>query len=368
MNRALLLLTALPLLTLATPASASAVGPQLADLFFRDAPADYEWHLHRTGMFDAWALSESRGRAPGEGVTIAFPDTGISRHPEMVGAGGTEPWATGGWDYLEDDDDPLDDLYPDELYDFPGHASQALSVIVSPRGPAQGARGPFVTGAAPAALVLPLRVGRSVFITEAEPLARAIRRATDRGVDVLLLTRGAPLPSASVARELERARRRGVIVVAAAGNGVPFVVYPAREPGVIAVGGSDAHDQPWTWSSVGAEVCISAPAANVWAAYPYRTAFGRNIEYLVKPAGGTTIASSLVASAAALWLSYHGKEELHARYGPEGTALVFRHLLRETARTPYGWPTGTHGAGILDAEALLLAPLPEGHAPRVAAR
>jgi len=345
-------------LLLSGSASASAVGPQLADLIFRDAPDDCEWHIHRTRFEDAWRLTRADGKEPGAGVVIAFPDTGASRHPELRRPDGSAPWADCGWDYLENDADPRDDLNPKDPIDFPGHATQALSVIVSPRGPATGEKGRFVTGAAPGARIMQLRVGRSVFITDPTPLAHAIRRAVDEGAHIILLARGAPVPSPELERELSRATERGVIVIAAAGNGVPFVVYPARLPGVIAVGASDYDDEPWTWSSMGQEVDVSAPGANVWAAYPYRDALGGNIRYLVKPAGGTTIAAALTASAAALWLSHHGRDKLLARYGPAGTAQVFRQLLRSTARTPTDWPTRTHGAGIVDAHALLVAELP----------
>lgn len=359
-------LIALSLLIFSGSASAGAIAPRFAGLFFHNPPDDCEWHLKRTGVPDAWRISRAHGVEPGAGIVIAFPDTGATRHPEVARANGDQPWADGGWDYLEHDDDPRDDLRPLELMDFPGHATQALSVIVSPQGPAITGQRRFVTGAAPAARILPLRVGRSVFITDADTLAQSIHRAVDEGAHVLLLARGSPFPSAAVERELTRATRHGVIVIAAAGNSVPFVVYPARLPGVIAIGATDVDDEPWTWSSLGPEVDISAPGANVWAAYPYRDALGGDIQHLVKPAGGTTIASALTAGAAALWLSHHGRDALIARYGPEGTVHVFRQLLRQSARTPEGWPVRTHGAGILDARALLLAELPARENLRIA--
>ena len=81
-----------------------------------------------------------------------------------------------------------------------------------------------------------------------------------------------------------------------------------------------------------------------------------------------TLGIGLVASAAALWLSYHGRERLLERYGPEGTVQVFRQLLRDTSRRPHGWATATNGDGILDVSALLLAPLPADHERRLASR
>lgn len=76
---------------------------------------------------------------------------------------------------------------------------------------------------------------------------------------------------------------------------------------------------------------------------------------------GTTYATPITASAAALWLAHHTDEALTVRY-PSGWQRVeaFRHLLRSSA-APHRDPASCdrYGAGLLDVEALLKAPLPE---------
>jgi serine protease len=65
---------------------------------------------------------------------------------------------------------------------------------------------------------------------------------------------------------LKRAVEADVIVLAAAGNCVEFVVWPARYEDCIAVAGTSAADQPWQGSCRGPDVAISAPGQNVYRA------------------------------------------------------------------------------------------------------
>jgi hypothetical protein len=68
---------------------------------------------------------------------------------------------------------------------------------------------------------------------------------------------------------------------------------------------------------------------------------------------------ALTAGVAALWLAHHGRDALIERYGKGNLQRVFRRLLTSTARDPGGWDQGEYGAGIVDAEALLNAGLPD---------
>ena len=72
---------------------------------------------------------------------------------------------------------------------------------------------------------------------------------------------------------------------------------------------------------------------------------------------GTSYGVAHVAGAAALWLAYHGRDRLLARYGARNLLAAFVIVLRATARRPQGWDAAL-GAGILDVEALLKAKLP----------
>jgi uncharacterized protein (DUF2384 family) len=64
--------------------------------------------------------------------------------------------------------------------------------------------------------------------------------------------------SSALHAAVQRAVSENVIVLAAAGNCVETVVWPARFPEVIAVAGVNKNDRPWRGSCRGPEVAISA--------------------------------------------------------------------------------------------------------------
>ena len=72
--------------------------------------------------------------------------------------------------------------------------------------------------------------------------------------------------SRSLRAAIQRAVARDVIVLAAAGNCVGLVVWPAAYPETLAVGGTNIADKKWKGSSSGSAVDFSAPAEFVWRA------------------------------------------------------------------------------------------------------
>jgi len=323
-----------------------------------DDPAtdhNYEWPLPKTNLQAAWALFGAR--PPGAGVTVGHPDTGYTPHPEL--ADPARLLVGQGHDYEDDDPDPLDDL-DDGLLDNPGHGTGTGSVIVSNRGLAPGNGGPaFVSGAAPYASLIPIRTTESVVLLSMRGLRRAIDHAVDKGAQVISISLGGPLPGLTLLSAIRRAVDAGTIVLAAAGNKVRVVVYPAAFDEVIAVAASTIADQPWPDSCRGDAVDITAPGASVWRAAV--TGTGAN-PYTVTRGSGTSFAVALTAGIAALWISYHGWSNLVRRYGTGSIARVFKSLLQATCRRLPGWDTDDFGPGIVDAGALLAAPLP-AHVP-----
>jgi hypothetical protein len=154
---------------------------------------------------------------------------------------------------------------------------------------------------------------------------------------------------------IARAVDEGVIVMAAAGNYVGFVSAPATYPECLAVAASNADDQPWSGSSRGREVDISAPGQAVWTAATNMGPGGP--VYSIEQGDGTSFAVAALAGIAALWLAHHNPAVVAGKYGGR-TQEVFRALVTQTCRTPPGWDTARYGAGIVDANALLGAALP----------
>ena len=105
--------------------------------------------------------------------------------------------------------------------------------------------------------------------TTAEWIVNALDWLVGEKVDVINLSLGGSrnlLVEAAVQRVLER----GIVIVAAAGNGGADAapVYPAAQPGVIAVTAIDANLKPYDHANRGEYVSYAAPGVDVWVAAP----------------------------------------------------------------------------------------------------
>ena len=314
---------------------------------------DYEWSLRKANVLAAWQLFTSQ--PPGGGVKVGHPDTGYTPHPELADA--ARVLVAEGYDYADDDPDPLDELADGRL-ENPGHGTATGSVILSAAGGAIGGHGPFVSGAAPHALLVPIRTTESVVLFSMRGLRRALDHATAAAAAVISISLGGPFEGFGTQRAIRRAIKGGAIIVAAAGNHVGFVVFPAAFDEPIAVAASDVNDRPWSGSSHGEAVDITAPGASVWRARTIRDTSGE-LTFLVERGSGTSYATATLAGVAALWVSYHGASTLVQKYGAANIARVFKHLLQATCRRPKRWDTDNYGPGIVDATALLKAALPD---------
>ncbi len=315
------------------------------------SPSDKGWAPRMLRAPQAWDFSTSEGRpAHGAGVVIAQIDTGFTAHSELQGA--IDP--AQGRDFIDNDLDPTDPLRKVLPIDNPGHGTATASVAVS-RGTitSGGTGGPGeVTGTAPAATLVPIRAIRSVSRLNQLNVARAIDYAADKGLPIVTMSLGG-LPSIALWLSLRSAAKRNVLIMAAAGNCVREVVFPARYENCIAVAGVNAARKPWKGSCRGSAVDVSAPAELIWRARaklvndtPVFDADGTG--------EGTSYAVALTAGVAALWLAHHGRQNLIGDLAGGETLLDrFRALLKQSAHRPSNWDSANFGAGIVDAEALL---------------
>ncbi|SMH62588.1 S8 family peptidase [Azospirillum agricola] len=309
------------------------------------------WALDAMKVRAAWRLSQRMGRpAMGSGIVVAQPDTGITAHVQLADVRLAGAFNTLGDGPLDGAADPLDDAFGQN----PGHGTATASVLVSP---AHGDSDKLV-GSAPLASHMPIRALRSVWLHEELPLAAAVDLAVEKGAHVVTMSfGGVALPFSPLRAAIRRAVARNVIVMAAAGNCVGLVVYPARFSECLAIGGTDSRDGKWPGSCSGSAVAVSAPAQNVPRA-----------SIKPRPAGsvgqgqGTSFAVALTAGVAACWLAHHGRDRLIREAAARGETLqtMFRRLVRASARRPAGWDATAMGAGIVDAEALLAAPFDLG--------
>ena len=252
----------------------------------------------------------------GQGITVAVLDTGVDpTHPALA-----SHVAVGGYDYISG---------TDTISDVAG-------------GPASG-HGTFVAGliaqVAPQATILPFRVLDTNGLGTVGDVASAIETATDDGARVINLSMGMAVSSRTLHAAISYAQSHGVVVVASAGNqGSAIPQYPAAYDSVIAVAGTDQQDQRASFSNYGDHIVVSAPAVDLYSAYPGGYAYG----------SGTSFAAPLVSGELALLDAVPGGMD-----SSRASDLVKEGSINIDALNPLY--TGLLGAGRIDALSAVLA-------------
>ncbi|MCC6456085.1 MAG: S8 family serine peptidase [Caldilineaceae bacterium] len=227
-------------------------------------------------------------------TVIAIVDTGINpEHPDLQGKVLTEL----GYDFVEND------LVPQ---DTTNHGTRVAGVIA-----ANSNNGVGIAGMCWGCQLLPLRVGTSVIHLASVEVAQAIYYAATLPVDVINMSLGGQC-SELWADVVNYAYARDVVMVAAAGNLVDFVVYPARFDPVIAVSAVNRNDQFADFSSFGPEVDVAAPGANILVT---------DILGGIRRGSGTSYASAIISGIVGLLRSEN----------PDLTNSEIRQILRDSA-------------------------------------
>ena len=306
------------------------------------------------GQGGAWAIWKEKhpGDTPGEGIVVAHPDTGYTDHPRLL-----PRLQNTGINFVERDaakqptPDAKDPLTAVGLLEFPGHGTGTASVIVG----SEGEGGEF--GVAPGATLIPLRVSSSVVHFSYDNLRAALSEAIEQNAHIISMSLGGPLNSALLRAQIRAALDAGIIIVSAAGNYAPTIVFPACLPGVIACSASNVLVAPWRFSGMGDAVAITAPGELVWHARATHDPGGA-LSFDEDTGSGTSFATANIAGLAALWLSYHGRGSLMQRYPGSLLSYAFRSCLQVSARAMASGVRG-FGKGIAQADGLLKTPLPD---------
>jgi serine protease len=336
-------------------AHAAAVAPN-------DPGFKYQWNLfspYGINVVEAWTLAAGLGAPGGRGAVVAVLDSGVAyerfhryrRAPDLRRKTFVHPW-----DFIQRDP------HPNDVY---GHGTHVSGTIAQTTNNRLG-----TAGIAYNAKIMPLRVLDAHGEGDSAAIARAIRYAVRKHADVINLSlefppevRAAEIPD--VVSALHYARRRGVVVVAAAGNQTDIAVaYPARVQSVIAVGATTITGCQAEYSNAGDDLDVAAPgggadapnADSVWdSAHCNPDSLGKPIVQQTFTRGvqrfgfpriyeGTSMASPHVAAIAALIIATN-------RLGPHPTPQQVETQLEATAR-PTDRPD-RYGAGLVDAAAAL---------------
>lgn len=171
-------------------------------------------------------------------------------------------------------------------------------------------------------------------------IIRGLDYAIQHGAKIVNMSFAGPRDPA-LAQELQIAREKGILVVAAAGNAGPDSppLYPGADPNVMAVTATDVHDHLFADANQGAYVAVAAPGVNVLVPAPN----GR-----VQFTTGTSVASANVSGVAALLIAAE----------PTRTPEDIRSILVSTAKHLGAEGTNPQfGAGLVDPlKALRAAP------------
>lgn len=235
----------------------------------------------------------------GAGVVVAVIDTGIDyTHPALGGGFGPGFKVIGGWDFVNDDADPMDDSF---------HGTHVAGIIA--------ANGAGLTGVAPEASLLAYKVLDSSGQGKESDVLAALERIVDPNGDgdpsdhvaVANLSFGLAGASAGdpMAVAVGNAVAAGVVVCVAAGNTGQFhdIGSPALAPAAITVGASSLDDVMASFSSRG-------PTEQTQLIKPEVVAPGVAITSTAPGGGtlalsGTSMATPHVAGVAALLRAIH---------------------------------------------------------------
>jgi hypothetical protein len=242
-----------------------------------------------------WSSLGSRG----SGVTVAIIDTGINYMHDALGKGfGSGFKVKGGWDFVNNDADPIDDN---------GHGTHVSGIVAG--------QSDVITGVAPDASLIAYKVLGSTGSGSESNVIAAIERAADPNqdgntadhVDVANLSLGGagnPDDPGSIA--IDNATAAGITFAIAAGNsgsGFHTISSPGTSRNAITVGASDLGDAITSFSSRGPNMKslaikpdVVAPGLSILSSY-----LGNTYATL----SGTSMATPHVAGAAALLKALH---------------------------------------------------------------
>jgi len=157
----------------------------------------------------------------GKGIKIAIIDTGVNyNHPDLYGFG-KDGKVIGGYDYVENDNSPLD---------TDGHGTQVAGVLAADGN---------LKGISPKAKILAYRVSADGEGVASDLITKAIHQAIKDDADIINISLGVNRTEYEIDRAVNAAVDAGIVVVAAAGNSGPessTIGSPASNPNAITVG------------------------------------------------------------------------------------------------------------------------------------
>jgi thermitase len=201
-----------------------------------------------------------------------------------------------------------------------GHGTHVAGIVAATANNTVG-----VAGVCPGCAILDGKVLNDSGVGSSSSLANGINWAVNNGAKVINMSLGVRA-SRTLETAVNNAWSKGVVLVAAAGNGSNQTkIYPGAYPNVIAVAATDNTDTKASFSTYGASwVDVAAPGVNVYSTFPNHTfvlGTQNNRSFGYDVGNGTSMSSPIVAATAALaWSSHAGATNTSVRANVESTA------------------------------------------------
>jgi hypothetical protein len=202
------------------------------------------WGWFKTRTTQAWDVTQGD-----PSVSVAVIDTGGLK------TSGLSDWASQtvtGWNVLKNSTDTSGS----------GSSSNHQTYVAGVIGLA-GNNGTGNAGFCPGCKIMPVQIGdgSTAYVSD---VATGIIWAADHGARVENLSIATSSSSSTLTNAVSYARSKGVVLIAAAGNGnCDCPTYPAATPGVIGVGGTTTSDTKQGDSNYGQWVTLAAPEGNI---------------------------------------------------------------------------------------------------------
>jgi len=269
--------------------------------------------------------------AKGDGIVIGIIDTGIDyNHPDLGGGIGANKKVIGGYDFINNDPDPLDDH---------GHGTHVAGIAA-----ASGT----LKGVAPNAKLMAIKVLDKYGSGSDSQVLAGVEYAmdpdgnplTDDAPDVVNMSLGrTPDPNEPMSEAVNNAVQQGIVFCIAAGNEYSYMKIgtPGIAEQAITVAATDNYDATANFSSRG-------PVRNSFYLKPDVAAPGVDINSSYLNSGyttmsGTSMATPHVTGVAALILSKH----------PDWTPADVKAALMSTTKPAVQRNYLETGAGVIDA-------------------
>ncbi|MFD2683118.1 S8 family peptidase [Bacillus seohaeanensis] len=238
--------------------------------------------------------NEVRSKYKGTGIKVAVLDTGIdSTHPDLNVVGGTCALKINCNNGFQDDN---------------GHGTHVAGIIAALNNRIG------MVGVAPNIQLYGVKVLDYSGLGTTTTILTGIEWALENDMDILNLSFTTPADDPALKAIIDEAYRRGLLIVAAAGNvgnssGTgDTVLYPAKYSSVIGVAGVDKYLQRMKESSSGSTVEVSAPGKNIISTIPLSADIYDGVQDGYAPMSGTSMATPYVTGLLALYKEKYPNE------------------------------------------------------------